>query len=285
MFIMRTVLPGEKPIFFKACVDVSVNFSSLSKAKPIQGIMRYFLECAYDGTGFGGWQRQPNAPSIQQCIEEALSIVLKTETSVTGAGRTDAGVHARCMPAHFDTVSSPEPYRLIHALNAILEPRIAILDLYPVRDDAHARFSAIDRTYDYMITRRKNPFLIDKAYHYSGNLALEQMTLCCEDLLAHRDFACFSKAHSDVGSYLCHVMEAEWKETDDCLIFTIKANRFLRNMVRAIVGTMLEVGRKKMDRQAFREVLNSGDRSQAGWSVPAKGLYLTRVNYPPEIRI
>lgn len=245
--------------------------------------MRYFLDISYDGTGFCGWQMQPGEPSIQASLEAAICRITGIPTAVTGAGRTDAGVHARQMIAHFDSASTTLGNTFLKSLNAVLDPRISVNAIYPVSPEAHARFSAISRTYHYIISHRKDPFLEGKSYLYTGELDIPSMQECCLVLTKNTDFQCFSKVNTDVTSFNCHIFAAKWVETANAYTFIIQANRFLRNMVRAIVGTMMEVGRGKMDTHGFERVLLSKDRSKAGASVPAKGLYLWEIDYPSEI--
>lgn len=243
--------------------------------------MRYFLKLSYNGTNYHGWQRQDDAVTVQQEIEEKLSTIFQTETSILGCGRTDAGVHAKEFYAHFDIESPIENTNLItHKLNTMLSAGIAIQDLFMVDDEAHARFDATKRSYQYRITRTKNPFEEHTAYKYNQQLDIDSMNKVCELMLGEHDFGCFCKARADNFTNLCTVYEAKWKVESDLILFNITANRFLRNMVRAIVGTMLEIGQGRMDTEGFKQVLASKDRSAAGRSVPAHGLYLTRVEYP-----
>ena len=249
--------------------------------------MRYFLKLAYDGTDFHGWQRQPNAVSVQQTLEEAISTILQHPTEVTGAGRTDTGVHAAQMFAHFDSDKPIEKCRLLTSLNRMAGKAIAVEDILPVRDDAHARFDAESRTYVYHISERKNPF----SYRYSHFMEhlpdMDKMNEAASLLLATEDFTAFAKLHSDAKTGICKVSEAQWTydEKKGCLDFTITADRFLRNMVRAVVGTLVDVGRMKLSLEDFKEVIESKDRCKAGVSMPAKGLFLNKIVYPKEIFI
>jgi len=242
--------------------------------------MRYFITFSYQGSSYHGWQRQPDACSVQQTLEEAMELLLKQKTELVGAGRTDAGVHAKLMVAHFDTTVDFDATELIHRLNAYLDASIAVASIQKVHADAHARFDALSRSYEYWIIQQKNPFLEQAAHYVIHSLDVEEMNKAAFLMIDHKDFECFSKSNTDVYTYLCDVTKAEWKIIDERLVFHISANRFLRNMVRAIVGTLLEVGKGKMTLDEFKAVLDSKDRRQAGASVPAKGLYLTNIQYP-----
>lgn len=244
--------------------------------------MRYCIIFAYDGTAYHGWQRQPNAPTVQQMLEEALQTVLRSEISVVGAGRTDTGVHARMMAAHFDVDEEIDCDFLVFKLNCLLPHDIAVSEVRAVPDDWHARFSALARTYRYYIGTRKDAFNHHTLRLYFP-LDIELMNEAAALLLTHQDFGCFCKSHSDNKTNLCTVSEARWTQSDDStLVFTITANRFLRNMVRAIVGTLIEVGKGKMSIADFAQVLQSGKRTEAGESVPARGLFLESISYPPD---
>lgn len=246
--------------------------------------MRYFLKLAYKGTGFHGWQRQENAPSIQQEIEEKLSTVLQKPTTIMGCGRTDTGVHAKQFFAHFDVDGLPvSSVELVHKLNSMLPWEIAIQDILEVDSEAHARFHAVRRSYQYRIIEKKDPFEKVTAYRFNQPLDLDTMNKACKLMLGEKDFGCFCKANADNATDICTIFHASWTKTNETLKFNISANRFLRNMVRAIVGTLLEVGQGKMTIEQFQSVLDSKDRTAAGRSVPAHGLYLTNVEYPPEI--
>jgi len=243
---------------------------------------RYFIYMAYNGTRYCGWQRQPNGVSIQQCIEEALSTVLRRSITITGAGRTDAGVHARCMAAHFDVTEKIEqPSLLMDKLNKILSRDIAILKIVPVTNDAHARFDALARTYIYMLSEKKDPFRNEFMYRTSlRGVDFDKMNEACAVLFEYTDFTSFSKLHTDVKTHLCRIDTAQWVKTDEVWTFTIKADRFLRNMVRAIVGTMLAIGRGKLTINDFRLIIEAKDRCKAGDSVSPEGLALTEIEYP-----
>ncbi len=242
--------------------------------------MRYFIEFAYDGKAYHGWQRQPNAVSIQQTMEEAMSTLLRTGVQLVGAGRTDAGVHARQLYAHFDLDAPLDTSDVAHRLNSFLPEDISVDRIFPVAPNAHARFDAVERTYEYHVVQRKDPFLRAWAHHVHLPLDVAAMNNACEELLKHTDFECFSKSNTDVKTYVCHLKHARWTREGDILVFTITADRFLRNMVRAIVGTLLDVGLGKSTPESVNSIIKSKDRGEAGVSVPAKGLYLTRILYP-----
>lgn len=242
--------------------------------------MRYCIFFAYDGTAYHGWQYQPNAVTVQQRLEEALFMVLRQKVSVTGAGRTDTGVHARHMACHFDHDAQLDTTHLAFRLNSVLPADIAVSRVCVVAPDWHARFSATSRTYHYYITTHKSPFNRNYALRLYFALDVELMNKAATLLLTHQDFGCFCKSHSDNKTNICHVTQAQWTTMDDgTLCFTISANRFLRNMVRAIVGTLIEVGKHRLDVEGFRQVLMSGKRTKAGESVPAHGLFLEEVAY------
>lgn len=246
--------------------------------------MRYFIDLAYNGTKYHGWQNQPNAVSVQETIERALSVLLQNPTTIVGAGRTDAGVHALQMVAHFDADVVFDIPSLVFKLNSYLPDAIVIYNIYEVNVDAHARFDAISRTYHYKITQQKNPFANGLAYELSLALNIDDMNKAAKLLLNYKDFQCFSKTHTDVKTYYCVISEANWEVKDEFLIFTITADRFLRNMVRAIVGTMINIGLGKTSLEQLHQIINSKDRSEAGFSVPACGLYLANINYPKHIK-
>lgn len=240
--------------------------------------MRYFIEFQYKGTNYFGFQKQPNQITIQSVLEERLSLLLKTKIEIVGAGRTDAGVHSRQMFAHFDT-EEIIPENLVTKLNAFLPKDIAVLSVFKVEATKHARFDALYRTYEYHIARAKNPFTTELAYAFGRELNIQVMNTACEVLFMYRDFECFSKTHSDVKTFLCEITEAKWELIGSELVFTITANRFLRNMVRAIVGTMLSIGEGKLTTNDLHSIIQSKKRSNAGYSVPACGLYLTKIIY------
>lgn len=242
--------------------------------------MRYFIYFSYNGTNYHGWQIQPNAVSVQETMEKAMSLVLREPVQLTGAGRTDTGVHAKSMVAHFDV---PKPIcgvaNVVSRLNSLLPYDIAVSDLREVAADAHSRFDAKSRTYKYYVTTCKNPFSKECAAYISYPLDFELMNEAAKILLEFTDFTSFSKLHTDVKTNDCDVMQAEWSREGDYWVFTIKANRFLRNMVRAIVGTLIEVGRGKVSVERFREIIECKDRCKAGTSAPAQGLFLVDVEY------
>ena len=242
--------------------------------------MKYFLQFSYNGKAYHGWQNQPNAISVQEVLEKAFATLLREKVSLVGAGRTDAGVHAKQMFAHFEIDAIQDVKDLKYKLNAILPEDIAVQEIIHVSKEAHARFDAVSRTYEYWITQRKDPFYKDGAHYVKQDIEIERMNEAALLLLEHDDFECFSKSNTDVYTYLCDITAANWVIEDDLLIFTITANRFLRNMVRAIVGTLLEVGVGKSNIDDVKAIINSKNRSNAGTSVPAKGLYLTQVIYP-----
>jgi tRNA pseudouridine38-40 synthase len=248
-------------------------------------VQRYFLQISYKGTRYHGWQVQANAQSVQSVLDEALGKLLRSSVPTIGCGRTDTGVHAKDFYLHFDSdnsalLSDPD---FIYHLNCVLPDDIAVHRLFKVIPDAHARFDALSRTYCYHISFVKNPFLKDRAMVVRRNLDLEQMNKACEVLFEYSDFGCFSKNLTQVKTNICKIMEAGWKQSDDDLYFQIKADRFLRNMVRAIVGTMLDIGKGKISLDDLRRIIEEKKRSGAGISVPAGGLYLIHVNYPSNI--
>lgn len=243
-------------------------------------MQRYFITFAYDGTAYHGWQIQPNGNSVQEELQKALSTILRETIEVVGAGRTDAGVHARRMTAHFETEANFDCAQLAYKLNRLVPRDIAIYDVYPVDADMHARFSATLRTYHYYIHTRKNPFLRHYSCELHYQLDFDLMNQAAARLLAVDDFGAFCKAHADVKTTLCNVTEAVWvRDTGDAWHFRISANRFLRNMVRAVVGTLIEVGRHRMTLQQFDDVVASGSRSNAGESMPGNALFLEDVKY------
>ena len=241
--------------------------------------MRYFIELSYKGTNYHGWQIQPDASSVQEEITKALATILQEKILLVGAGRTDAGVHASQMFAHVDTVKKlTDDY--VHKLNAILPNDIVIKSIKEVSDDTHARFDAVSRTYEYKILLGRDPFLLETTWQlHQKNLQIEKMNEAANLLFKYEDFESFSKVKTDVNTFNCTIMKAVWTLEDKHLIFHIKANRFLRNMVRAIVGTLIEVGLGKKTVEDFRKIIESKKRSEAGLSVPAKGLFLTEVCY------
>lgn len=246
---------------------------------------RYFIHLSYLGTKYHGWQIQANAQSVQGILNNALSTLLKEEINTIGAGRTDTGVHARYYVAHFDTLTpnleTNKPF--IYSLNKILPVDISVSKILMVKPEANARFDAKYRGYEYIICRSKNPFMNGLAWMYSTNLDIDKMQLASQLLFNYTDFTSFSKIGSDNKTNICSIYHAEWTQKDDLLIFTIKANRFLRNMVRATVGTLVDVGRGKITPEEFAAIIEAKDRSLAGTSAPAEGLYLTEIEYPEEV--
>ena len=256
--------------------------------------MRYFIELSYNGASFHGWQSQPNAQSVQSSIEEALSKIFRQNIHITGAGRTDTGVHARQMFAHFD-IDTPvsDVKRFLLSLNSLVGKYISINNVYEVSDSIHARFDATERTYKYFVSYKKNPFLKDYSWLSPTRLDMEAMNKASDILLHTKDFTSFAKLHSDSKTNICDVREAFWcsldedKEAldflgslDEGIIFTISADRFLRNMVRAVVGTLVDVGRHKISIELFKDIINKKNRCAAGISMPAHALFLWKISYP-----
>jgi len=245
---------------------------------------RYFIELAYKGTNFHGWQIQPNAVSVQQCLEKALSVITRETIAVTGAGRTDTGVHASYFVAHFDSgklnLDHPD---FAHKLNSFLGNDMVIFGIPKVHSEAHARFDAVSRTYQYHLNLLKDPFSIETSWYFFRQPDLVKMNEASRILFEYTDFTSFSKLHTDVKTNNCKIYQAEWIQVGSSIIFTVKADRFLRNMVRALVGTILEVGIGKIDLAEFRTIIEQKDRGAAGLSVPAHGLFLTDIEYPEGI--
>lgn len=245
--------------------------------------MRYFIQFAYLGTDFHGSQTQPNGVTVQQTMEEAMATILRTPTPLTFAGRTDAGVHARQMWAHFDAEQAL-PENMVHRLNALLPESIAIYSMVRVCADAHARFDASARTYRYYITTRKDPFAGRIRTRVAQGLDFEAMNRAAELLLGRQDFASFCRLHTDVKTTICDVREAYWTVENECEAhFTITADRFLRNMVRAVVGTLFDVGRGKLTEEQFQAIIRAQSRASAGQSADARGLFLEQIQYPATI--
>ncbi|AWH86226.1 tRNA pseudouridine(38-40) synthase TruA [Flavobacterium album] len=242
--------------------------------------MRYFIEFAYNGKNYCGWQYQPHSPSVQETLNKALSLLLRKQIDVVGAGRTDAGVHARQMFAHFDHEEIANTDILVQKLNSFLPKDIVVYRFIPLHNDAHARFDAIRRTYEYHIHSFKDAFDHEGSWYHFHHLDVDRMNEAAQVLFDYIDFKCFSKTHTDVKTFNCRIMEAKWEQQGTKLVFTVSADRFLRNMVRAIVGTLVNVGLGKISTDDFRKIIESRDRNLAGFSVPAHGLYLTRVIYP-----
>lgn len=250
-------------------------------------MQRYFIYLAYEGTNYHGWQIQPNGISVQECLQKALSTFLRTDIEVVGAGRTDTGVHAKLMVAHFDYEEDfADLTAIADKLNRILPQDISVFEVCKVTPEAHARFDAISRSYKYYITNVKSPFNRHLKWRVHSNLDYELMNRAAKILFEYTDFTSFSKLHTDVKTNNCRIMQAEWTQEDEnTWVFTIKADRFLRNMVRAVVGTLVEVGRGKMSLEEFRRVIEHKDRCKAGASVPGHALFLVDVEYPAEIFI
>lgn len=247
--------------------------------------MRYFFEIGYNGSHYHGWQNQKNAIGVQQVVEDALTKLLREEIAIVGSGRTDTGVHCVQQYFHADIKKTFDPTDLVHKLNSFLPKDIAIRNIFPVKENAHARYDAIERTYQYKITRVKDPLMVGYAYYYFRDLDLPTMQLASSLLVGEHDFECFSKVKTDVNHFICNIKQASWNQKEDLLIFTITANRFLRGMVRAIVGTLVDVGNKKITVDDFKKILISKDRKKAGMNAPPEGLYLTQVKYPKSIFI
>lgn len=243
-------------------------------------VHRYFLKIAYRGTKYHGWQKQEGQPTVQEALENAISLLLRKKIEVLGCGRTDTGVHAAEYYLHFDSDVELEGDRFVYKLNGILDLDIAVNELIPVQIDAHARFDATSRTYRYFIHQQKNPFLNDTSSFVAEKLDLNIMNEAATLLIAHKNFESFAKTGSYVGNYNCDIFTAFWSLSEGQLIFEITANRFLRNMVRAVVGTMLQVGMGKISLVDFVKIIESNNRSNAGKSVDAKGLFLFRIKYP-----
>ena len=242
--------------------------------------MRYFIEFAYKGKNYHGWQMQPDAISVQEVLTKATNLILKDTFELVGAGRTDAGVHASKMYAHFDTEVDFNSEDAVRKINSYLPEDIAVFRIFPVSADAHTRFDATARTYEYHIHLKKNVFSKDLSWYHFRKLNIDKMNEAAKILLEYEDFECFSKTHTDVFTFNCTITEAHWQLNNDNLVFTISANRFLRNMVRAIVGTLINIGLEKIEVQEMRTIIESKNRGKAGFSVPAHGLYLTKVSYP-----
>jgi tRNA pseudouridine38-40 synthase len=241
--------------------------------------MRFFIKFSYNGTNYHGWQKQPNAISVQETLEKALSTILNQKIEIMGAGRTDTGVHAKEMYAHFDFETKVDVENTVHKLNSFLPKDIVIYDIIKVKDDAHVRFDAKKRTYQYHINQFKDPFSTDQSWYYHQKLDVDLMNEAAKSLLKHQDFECFSKVNTDVNTFNCTIFEAFWQQENNQLIFTITADRFLRNMVRAIVGTLVYIGLRKFTINDFEQIILNKNRSEAGFSVPACGLFLTRIEY------
>ena len=242
---------------------------------------RYFIEIAYNGKRYHGWQVQPNATSVQAVLNDCLTKILRSEISVVGAGRTDAGVHAKQLFAHFDVEKTIEDVvAFLNRVNSFLPNDISVQSLRKVGGEAHCRFDAAARTYEYWVTQHKNPFQQESAYFLHKKLDVKAMNEAAKKLFQFKDFSSFSKSDTQTKTNNCDIQKAMWEDKGEVLVFTIQSDRFLRNMVRAIVGTLIEVGLGKMSQSDFVKIIKSKDRSQAGTSVPAHGLYLVKVTYP-----
>lgn len=242
--------------------------------------MRYFIELQYDGTAYFGWQRQPDTPTVQGTIEAKLSMLCGTPIEIVGAGRTDTGVNASFYTAHFDAERAVDCSQLCYKLNKVLPPDIAILRIYEVEAEKHARFDAKSREYTYLLTPRKSPFRRFSAWHYTADLDVEAMNRAASKLLDYDDFTSFAKLNSNNKTNICHITHAEWVvEADGTLRFTIRADRFLRNMVRAIVGTLVDVGRGRYSVEEFEDIILSKELSRSSAGAPACGLFLSDVRY------
>lgn len=241
---------------------------------------RYFLKIAYDGSPYRGWQMQPNALTVQQKLQETMQLFCNLTGDTLGCGRTDTGVHAKQFYLHFDCETPIEhETEFIYKLNRVLPESIAVFQLFKVGKEAHCRFDAVSRTYEYYILQKKNPF-IKNAWYNATELNIDLMNEGCYLLMQYEDFTSFSKTNTQVFTNNCKIQVAFWEQKDDVLVFTIQANRFLRNMVRAVVGSLVDLGKSKYDLNHFKAIIESKNRSKAGVSVPAQGLFLTQVNYP-----
>jgi tRNA pseudouridine38-40 synthase len=245
--------------------------------------MRYFFEISYNGSAYSGWQSQHNATGIQTVVEDALSKMLREKIEIVASGRTDTGVHCEQQFFHADIQTDFTSAELLFRLNAFLPKDIVIHSIFPVKPQAHARYDAVSRSYTYRIVRNKNPFSHHLAWYFFRDLDVQTMNRAAALLLGNHDFQCFSKVNTDVNHFLCTIEKAEWQEIGGRLEFSITANRFLRGMVRAIVGTLLDVGMQRTTFEEFRAILESKDRKEAGANVPAHGLYLVKVSYPESI--
>ncbi|PLX16281.1 MAG: tRNA pseudouridine(38-40) synthase TruA [Marinilabiliales bacterium] len=246
---------------------------------------RYFIQLSYKGTKYHGWQIQPNAISVQEILNKAFSTILREDIEITGAGRTDTGVHASYFMAHFDTSQKDlhNNSKLNFKINGILPNDISIQEIFLVKDDAHARFDATSRTYHYCLHQQKDPFLTETSYYFSHKLDIDLMNKACELLKQFTDFTSFSKLHTDVKTNNCNIANAFWAQDNHILKFEITADRFLRNMVRAIVGTLLDIGKYKITLKDFIRIIENKNRSNAGTSAPAHGLFLSNITYDRDI--
>lgn len=245
--------------------------------------MRYFIDISYDGTNYHGWQIQNNAKTVQGVLNEALSTILREEISTIGSGRTDTGVHAMMQMVHFDYENEIDTNQLVAKLNSLLPQDVSVNSIQEVKVDVSARFEATSRAYIYKIHQNKNPFKQGLSYHFHRSLDLDAMNACCELVKKWKDFEAMSKVKTEVNNFNCEIFTAFWEKQNDEIHFHVSANRFLRGMVRALVGTMLDVGQGRMTKAEFQTVLESRDRKKAGRSVPAHGLYLRDITYPKDI--
>lgn len=241
--------------------------------------MRYFIEFSYNGTNYHGWQKQPNANTVQEEMEKCISVLLQEEIELMGAGRTDSGVHATQMFAHFDSDTIIDPEKIVSKLNSFLPSDISIVRIFSVKEDIHARFTAIGRTYKYYVSTEKNIFN-PNTYLFFKKLDVDKMNEACKYLMGEQDFTSFSKLHTDTFTNNCDITKAIWEQEGVNFVFTISANRFLRNMVRSVVGTLLDVGYGRIEVEEIKIIIEKKDRCSAGTSVPAKALFLTQVKYP-----
>jgi len=249
-------------------------------------LQRYFLQISYKGSNYHGWQVQPNAASVQEVIEKVLSTLLHENISVIGAGRTDTGVHASFFILHFDTEKADiNSEDFVYKLNSFLPNDIAVQQIRKVKNDAHARFSAVSRTYKYYLTTEKNPFTTETVYRHKKKPDIKKMNETAKILFEYVDFTSFSRLHTNVKTNDCKIYHAEWFEEGNILVFKIKADRFLRNMVRAIVGTLLEIGKGELSKDDFRSIIEQKNRKFAGSSAPAHGLFLVDIEYPNDIYV
>lgn len=248
---------------------------------------RYFIELSYLGTHYSGFQSQKNANTVQAELEKALQMLTRERIQLTGSSRTDAGVHALQNFFHFDAIHSITGWKgiiseaqMAYKLNAILPPDIAVNQVILMHDDAHCRFDAVTREYKYFIYRRKNPFLKDRAFYFPYKLDVDKIREAAVLLKSYVDFTAFSKRNTQVKTFTCNILQSEWIIENDCLVYRVVANRFLRGMVRALVATMLQIGRNKISVQDFISIIESGDSTKASFAVPGKGLFLVKVSYP-----
>ena len=246
-------------------------------------MQRYFIQLAYNGSNYHGWQVQPNAITVQEVLSKAVSVLTRKETEVIGAGRTDTGVHASFFVAHFESSEPIDHDYLCRKLGVFLPTDISVQTIFPVDSEMHARFSALSRTYHYFISNNKEPFRKEFVAYCPYPLDIDSMNKAARLLFNYIDFTSFSKLHTDVKTNNCKIMKAEWREENGLLVFEIKADRFLRNMVRAIVGSLVDVGRGKSTVEGFKAIIEAKNRCQAGTSVPANGLFLTNIEYPEPV--